>query len=177
MSIQLLSNWLEDVAKLFPSDHKKGAKTSLSFQQTVVELLNTWTITLKISYNLNTSELASFTSTVISIKSQQHHWMTDYVRSVRSLRSVRSGWYVCYIAASCCFSPMAGYRSTHVNIATYWGVPSWANRGTAKEYVANDDHKEEGGCIAGRKRGLPETEWLARLEAWVAGRLGLPGNL
>ena len=34
--------------------------------------------------------------------------------------------------------------------------------------------KEE---VAGRKRVLPENEWLARLEAWVAGRLGLPGNL
>ena len=31
--------------------------------------------------------------------------------------------------------------------------------------------------VAGRKRVLPEKEWLARLEAWVAGRLGLPGNL
>ena len=45
------------------------------------------------------------------------------------------------------------------------------------KYVTNDDHKEGGGCIAGRKRVLPGNEWLARLEAWVAGRLGLPGNL
>ena len=47
--VQLLSNWLEVVAKLFPSGHKKGAKMSSSCQQTVVELLNT--LTLKISYN------------------------------------------------------------------------------------------------------------------------------
>ena len=31
--------------------------------------------------------------------------------------------------------------------------------------------------VAERMRVLPENEWLARLEAWVAGRLGLPGNL
>ena len=41
--VQLLFNWLEDVAK-FPSGYKNGAKMSSISQQTVVELLSTLTL-------------------------------------------------------------------------------------------------------------------------------------
>ena len=55
-------------------------------------------------------------------------------------------------------------RCHYAVIAIYWAVPSWANRGTAKNMWQMMIIKKEE--VAGRKRVLPEKEWLARLEAW-----------